>query len=293
MSPSPPLPDELSSDALSARAADCARDLRRTAACYPELFDTGEFADTPGQVANMMVYGTPRHDPGVLRSPSRLALWIFPLDAAIDRDATQRSHVRAIVEECKDVIAGDDPRTPLGRLLAHIRDDLAHAPAFGQLGPLWRTEVAAMLDAMAREWDWKTAARQTAAVPTVKEYLGNAANFGSTCVGVSRLISTGEPEATREHLPAIIDAANATQRVMRLVNDLRTFKRDRQWEDLNARMLGLDEHALRELIAEERRACDRVLDRLAQSCPGVAEDLRRQMMITWGFYFDGGDFWTV
>ncbi|MGW0198829.1 terpene synthase family protein [Nonomuraea sp. NPDC003201] len=293
MSPSPSLPDELSSDALSARAAECARDLRRTAASYPELFDTGEFADTPGQIANMMVYGTPRHAPGVLRTPSRLALWIFPLDAAIDRDATQRSQVRAIVEECKDVIAGDDPRTPLARLLAHIRDDLAHAPAFGHLGPVWRAELAAMLDAMAREWDWKIAARQTAVAPTVQEYLGNAANFGSTCVGVSRLISTDEPEATREHLPAIIDAANATQRVMRLVNDLRTFKRDRQWADLNAQMLGLDEHALRELINEERKACDPALDRLAQSCPGVAEDLRRQMMITWGFYFDGGDFWTV
>ncbi|MFI7632665.1 terpene synthase family protein [Nonomuraea sp. NPDC049400] len=293
MSPSPSLPDELSSGALSARAAECARDLRRTAASYPELFDTGEFADTPGQIANMMVYGTPRHGTGMLRSPSQLALWIFPLDAAIDRDATQRSQVRAIVEECKDVIAGADPHTPLTRLLADIRDDLAHAPAFGHLGPVWRTELAAMLDAMAREWDWKTAARQTAAVPTLKEYLGNAANFGSTVVGVSRLISTDEPEATREHLPAIIDAANATQRVMRLVNDLRTFKRDRQWADLNARMLGLDEHALLELIADERKACDLELDRLAQSCPGVAEDLRQQMMTTWGFYFNGSDFWTV
>ncbi|MEO3803459.1 terpene synthase family protein [Nonomuraea sp. B1E8] len=293
MSPSPSLPDELSSGELSARAAECARDLRHTAASHPELFDTGEFAETPGQVADMMVYGTPRHGPDVLRSPSRLALWIFPLDAAIDRDATQRSQVRAIVEECKDVIAGDDPHTPLARLLAHIRDDLAHAPAFGRLGPAWRTELATMLDAMEREWEWKTAARQTAAAPTLGEYLGNAANFGSTCVGVARLISTDEPEATREHLPAIIDAANATQRVMRLVNDLRTFERDRQWTDLNARMLGLDEHALLELITEERKACDLVLDRLAQSCPGVAGDLRHQMMATWGFYFNGSDFWTV
>ncbi|TDD13617.1 terpene synthase family protein [Nonomuraea diastatica] len=293
MSPSPSLPDELSSGGLSARAAECARDLRRTAACHPELFDTGDFADTPGQVANMMVYGTPRHGPNVLRSPSQLALWIFPLDAAIDRDATQRSQVRAIVEACKDVIAGDDPHTPLARLLADIRDDLAHAPAFGHLGPVWRTESAAMLDAMAREWEWKTAARQAAAAPTLEEYLGNAANFGSTCVGVCRLISTDEPEATREHLPAIIDAANATQRVMRLVNDLRTFERDCQWTDLNARMLGLDEHALLELITEERQACDLVLDRLAQSCPGVAGDLRHQMMTTWGFYLNGSDFWTV
>ncbi|SDH53233.1 terpene synthase family protein [Nonomuraea jiangxiensis] len=293
MSPSPSLPDELSSGALSARAAECARDLRRTAASYPELFDTGEFAHTPDQIANMMVYGTPRHEPDVLRSPSQLALWIFPLDAAIDRDATERSQVQAIVEECKDVIAGHDPRTPLARLLAHIRDDLAPAPAFDHLGPVWRTEVAAMLDAMAREWDWKTTARETAAAPTLKEYLGNAANFGSTCVAVCRLISTDEPEATREHLPAIIDAANATQRVMRLVNDMRTVKRDHQWADLNAQMLGLDEHALLEVIAEERKACDLVLDRLAQSCPGVSEDLRRQMLTTWGFYFGGGDFWTV
>lgn len=277
-----------SAGVLAARAAACTRDLLRCAAAYPELFGADEFASVCAQVANANVFAAPRHDAERLRSGCRMSLWIFALDWLIDREATRRSQVTALVAECEDVADGASPGTALGRFFAEIRDELRAKPASDELRRAWRAELRGMLAAMAREWDWKQALPESGP-PTLDAYLDNAANFASTFVNVCHWISTGEPD---RHLAELLAASDAVQRTLRLANDIATHWRDRSWGDLNALMLGARETVLARMLSQ-RDTCRSALTELAGTCPGAADDLRGQLDWTWAFYLDGADFWNA
>ncbi|WP_327048146.1 terpene synthase family protein [Microbispora sp. NBC_01189] len=272
--------------AAAAVSAGLQRDLRECQAAYPGLFPARPFDSTLfSAVAQANAFGAMWASTDRLRVASRTALWIFALDWLLDYVATSREEVDPLVRGCLDVADGalPPPDFPLGRFLAEIREELAAAPAFAGLEPVWREELRRTLSAMAREWDWKTAAREGTPLPTLDEYLANADNFGSSFVNVSHWIRGGDPAALG-HFDELRAASGQVQRVLRLLNDLATYERDLAWGDLNALMLcsGREEIAGRVGVLVD--GCGELLEPLRDVCPDEVVYLERQIGYSMGFY---------
>ncbi|GLW65877.1 hypothetical protein Arub01_41210 [Actinomadura rubrobrunea] len=273
---------------ICALSAEVQRDLQQAAEAYPELFTGRPFDATLfGAVALANAFGSPDDRADDVAVAARTSLWIFALDWQIDYLAEERATVDRIVAECLAAADGtDDDATPLTRFLADLRDRLAAAPAFERLRPVWRDELARMLRAMAREWEWK----HGAARPSFQEYLDNADNFGSSLVNVSHWIVTGDAAAF-DRLDALREASDEVQRVLRLLNDLATYHRDVNWGDLNALLLpGVERSTVTREIGERIDRSRRLLAPLREACPREVRYLERQIGYSLGFY-GGTDYW--
>ncbi|ETK30870.1 hypothetical protein MPTA5024_38065 [Microbispora sp. ATCC PTA-5024] len=282
----------LTAGTAAAEAARAHRDLRECVLRHPALFPARPFdATLLSAVALANAFGSPGETAERLRVANRTALWIFAADWLLDHVAASREEVDGLVAGCLRVADGGEPTAdhPLGGFLAEILAELSDAPAFGRLRPVWREELERMLAAMAREWGWKTAAREGAALPGLDEYLDNADNFGSSLVNVSHWISGGVP-ATLDRLDDLRAASRRVQRVLRLVNDLATHRRDVEWGDLNAVMLGAGRDEIAELIRLLVAGCRDLLGPLRDACPGDVVYLERQIGYSMGFY-GSTDYW--
>jgi hypothetical protein len=269
-------------------AAGGQRDLQAAAAAHPELFPARPFDPAVfGTVAMATAFGAPWCTREQLRIANLTALWVFAADWRIDYLARSPGHVEVIVERCMSIVdghpAGSDD--PLGLMLAAVRDELALAPAFAAHRPAWRAELHRMLRAMQREWAWKSART----LPSFEQYLGNADNFGSTWVNVSHWIGLGDPD-TLAGLTGLTTASRAVQQVLRLVNDLATYRRDVSWGDLNALMLGVGEDELRRTIGTLVRQSLAGARALRAYHPQESLYLARQIGFSSGFY-RVSDFW--
>lgn len=202
----------------------------------------------------------------------------------------------------------------LARFLTAIRAELATGPLFPALDDLWQEQLACYLTAMAREWDWKTAAgrnrrrpgtggtgpqtagpasaggqagdqarEQAGALPTFAEYLANADNFGSALVNLSHWIITGDHNTLR-HIDLLHDLSRQVQRILRLLNDLTSHQRDLEWGDLNGLMLGVGREEVGEHIAGLVSQCRTALAPLAEELPRETAYLERQIGYSTGFY---------
>ncbi|GGO21148.1 hypothetical protein GCM10010116_42480 [Microbispora rosea subsp. aerata] len=271
--------------AAAAVSAELQRDLRECRDAYPDLFPARPFDSALfTAVAQANAFGAPWLSADRLRVASRTALWIFALDWLLDYKATSRDEVERLVRGCLEAADGSPPPDfPLGRFLAEIRDELAASPAFAGREAVWREELRRMLSAMAREWEWKTAAREGAPLPTLDEYLDNADNFGSSFVNVSHWIKGADPAAL-VRLDDLRVASGQVQRVLRLLNDLATYERDVTWGDLNARMLCSGREEVVERINVLVDGCGELLEPLRDVCADEVVYLERQIGYSMGFY---------
>lgn len=269
-------------------AAGGQRDLQAAADAHPELFPQRPFdAAVFSTVAMATAFGAPWCTREQLRIANLTALWVFAVDWRIDYLARSSGDVEAVVAGCLSVVDGDPPgqRDALGRMLAEIRDELAAAPAFTAHRAAWRDELRRMLLAMQREWVWKSARTR----PSLAQYLDNADNFGSSWVNVSHWIGLGDP-VTLANLADLTAAGREVQRVLRLVNDLATYRRDVGWDDLNALMLGVDRDEVTRRIATLVRQGLASAQALSGRCPQESVYLARQIGFSSGFY-QLSDFW--
>lgn len=274
-------------------AARGQRDLQERVAVYPGLFPNPPVDSAMlSALALSTAFIAPWCSAEQLRVANRASLWVTAEDWQIDSVATSLDAVNATVSACLSVadgatpVAGDD----LGQFLAEIRDELATTTAyFPAVRPFWRDEVRRILEADAREWQWRAARDAEAVLPTFEEYLDNADNYGATFVNVSHWIATGDPEVLN-HLPELTAASREVQKVLRLVNDLASYERDVKAGDLNALMLGVDREELQWLIGEHMDLCRTLLVGLEEICPQQARYLAREIAYTSGFYH-GTDFW--
>ncbi|SBT47571.1 terpene synthase family protein [Micromonospora narathiwatensis] len=277
---------------ICALAARGQRDLQRRAAAHPDLFPSRPFdAALFSSIALAMAFSAPWCTAEELGLTNRAVLWGFVIDWQVDHQATSRSEVDLVAKTCLAVAGGAPADDPLGRFLAELRDDLAAAPAFAGLRGLWQEEIARTLAAMTREWEWKAAAQHgTAAPPTLAQYLDNADNLAATVVNVAHWIHTGSAETHRQ-LPRLVTVSDEVQRALRLINDLGTYQRDREWGDLNAIMLVDDDRAeIERQVATRIDHCRHLLAELRPDCPREADYLSRQLGFTSGFY-RLTDFW--
>lgn len=276
---------------ICALAAKGQRDLAERAAAYPELFPPRPFDPALfGNVAMAIAFGAPWCDLDQLRITNRAVLWGFAVDWQVDYVAKSRDEIDRLAANCLAVADGAAPAAddPLGRFLAELRDELAAVPAYRTHAPVWRAELRKVLDAMAREWDWKQAAG-SGGLPTLDEYLDNADNLACTVVNVVHWIHSDDP-VTLAHLDALVVASAEVQRILRLVNDLGTYERDLRWGDLNALLLVDDPTVVRRRIDELVGHARELLAPLRDSCPVQADYLARQIGFSSGFY-RSTDFW--
>ncbi|MFG1874106.1 terpene synthase family protein [Sphaerisporangium sp. NPDC049003] len=275
-------PGATDSGTICAVAGRSQRDMQGWLAAYPELFPARPFDAALSSTLSMaMAFSGPWFTAEQLRMANKVCLWAFALDWLVDYVATSTEEVEAIARRCLAVAGGAEPvpGDELTRFLADIRAELAAAPAFAVLGPVWRDELQRMLDAMSRERGW----RSSGVTPSLEEYLDNADNLGFSFAFASHLIHTGGP-SDPDDLPGVREASWAVQRVIRLLNDLGTYERDLKWGDLNALLLGVTREEVDRnvsLLAERSR---KLIGPLHESHPHIAGYLERQMDFCAGFY---------
>ncbi|MFV2178829.1 terpene synthase family protein [Actinomadura sp. LOL_016] len=290
-------PPALEAGTICAVAGQSQRQMRAWAAEYPALYDAKAFDPALfSTLALAAAFSGPGLTADGLRMANRVCLWCFGLDWLIDYAATSRAEVDRLVRRCMAVAGGEPPaavagdgtvaETELLRFLAAVRDELADAPAFGALGDVWLDELRRVLDAMALEWDWKTARDAGRGAPAFEEYLANADNLGFSFVFASHWISSGGGG----DVAVVRDASRAVQRVVRLLNDLGTYKRDLEWGDLNALLLDRSRAQVEERIGGLTSEARALLGDAATTAPELAAYMERQMDFCAGFY-GVTDFW--
>jgi len=273
---------------VCALAMDCLRDLQECASEYPGLFSAKPFGPTVfSGVALANAFGSPDATAARIRIAARTSLWAFAADWLVDYVATSREEIDDLVRGCAAVGDGASPApdVPIQALLADLRDELAARPGWAGQYPIWRDHLQRYLLANAREWGWKTAhaAGDTAALPTLDDYLANADNFGSALVNVSHWIHNDAAE-TAGALERLAEAGAEVQRTLRLLNDLATYERDLAWSDLNSLMLGVTRDDVDRRIGELVDGCERLIEPLAAGFPEEARYLRRQIGHSVGYY---------
>ncbi len=273
---------------ICAVAGQSQRDLQECAARYADLFPANPFDPALfSTIALANAFCAPWLGADELRIANRATLWAFGLDWLIDYLAKSPEEVHDVVRRCELVADGGTPAAgdPIGRFLAEIHAELAAAAAFPALYEVWRQEFQRMLDAMVREWGWQS--RRTtdphAALPSFEEYLANADNICFSFVYVSHWVTTSGPPPVR-HIEELLAAGRATQRVIRLLNDIGTYDRDRTWGDLNVMMLGVSAEDLDRHIAALAAQCEEQLRRLHADSPQLAVFLARYIRFNSGFY---------
>ncbi|MCW3844556.1 terpene synthase family protein [Micromonospora yasonensis] len=268
------------------------RDLQDVVARHAALFAAPTFDPALlSSVATAIAFTAPWYPAERLRTTTRTLLWVFAADWLIDTRAESAAEVRNTVAACLAVADGAPAPadSPLAALLAELRADLGAAPAYGDLAPVWREELAAMFAAVAREWDWKHLPAGSAELPDLDGYLANADNLACSFVNVTHWIAVGDPDC-RAHLAELRSVGRDVQQVLRLVNDLATHRRDVAWGDLNALALVADPALVNARLAQLTRRCEERIAGLADRVPRQAAYLHRQIAYTSGFY-QVSDFW--
>ncbi|MGW4639911.1 terpene synthase family protein [Sphaerisporangium sp. NPDC004334] len=264
------------------------RHMTEWAAAYPALFSAKPFdAALYGTVAMAMAFSGPRHTAEELRTANKACLWAFALDWLIDYALTSAEEVRGHARVCLEVAAGEGPPPgdDLARMLADIRAGLAGAPAWPAMEDIWQDELRRTLEAMVREWDWKAAH----ATPSLEEYLANADNHAFSLVFTCHWIATGGQDAPMA-AQQVREAARAVQRVMRLLNDLSSYERDRSWGDVNALLIGATREEVGDRVAVLTAEAGKLIGGVRDVHPRLADYLERQMDFCAGFYALG-EYW--
>jgi hypothetical protein len=237
-------------------------------------------------IAMVNAFCAPWLDATRLRMTNRVILWTFALDRQVDELATSRSEIDDLTRRCLAVADGGapEPGDPLTRLLAALRTELVATPAAVSLFPVWREELRLSLDAMATEWSWLALrADADGVLPTVDEYLDNSHNLCFSLVFTTFWLTTSGPPP-HPHIDEILAASRHVQQVMRLLNDLATYRRDLATNDLNLLMLGVTATAVTELREHLDRRGRELLGPLRLSHPELGAFLQRYPEYNQGFW---------
>jgi hypothetical protein len=273
---------------LGAVAGLAQRRLRRHAEQYGDLFGSTDFDDTFfSSLAMVGTYCAPDVPAEQAALAHRAGLWIFGLDRLIDSVSGTRAQVDGVVAACLAAARGEPGATEVSRFLADLRGDLAGAPSFGVLGPVWEDQVARTLRAMAREWDWRG---QGTPVVTLDEYLDNVDSVGFGVVYLAHWIAT-ERRRRPTDVAALVVAGRRVTELLRLVNDLGTHRREQGLGDVNALSLGFSVPALTDRIELLVEQCQQAMAPLRRRHPGLTRYLDRHVGFNLGFY-RSTDYWS-
>jgi hypothetical protein len=267
---------------IGAVAGQCQRDLQRWVARYPDLFASGLFDPTTLSTVSLVhSVSLPGLPASVLRPVMQATLWAFALDRHFDEAAVTEREIRRIGSRCRAVAGGQAPGDgdALTVALADVRDAISEGLGHELLGAVWRREVSRVLAGMAREWRW----RQQAYRPTVDEYLANADNLAFCFIFATHAVGRAGPR-TVPMADRLMGAGRAVQRVVRVLNDLGTHRRDLATGDLNVLELGESRSAVRRRLRSLTEEARRRLAALPDDQAELAQYLDHHIDFNLGFY---------
>jgi len=177
----------------------------------------------------------------------KCSLWVFALDDEIDSGRVPELALPKILEECylaaSDVKAAR-PRSELARSLHELQQELAVAPSYELVYPLWATSLIRMIDGMMYEHWMQQRFRPLDYeddLPPLAEYL----HYARHSIAITHLWITGlilEADPTLEQvLPALYRLADQCALVIRLANDYSTYEREANEGGVNAIALRVHE----------------------------------------------------
>ncbi|TDD94767.1 terpene synthase family protein [Actinomadura rubrisoli] len=213
---------------------------------------------------------------------ARTGLWIFALDAWTDGPPARRDPVRLHTGlDALQAVAGGAPPAggapggALGDALAEIRDGVAASPA---VLPWWRRAVDATLAGARFEYEAARRAEAGVPAPPLEEYL----RHGAASIALAPLVLAMWSDMPGPGLPEVLPALRRPLRdaclAVRLANDLRGHRRERDEGVLDALALGLPAARARDRIALYVARCRRALRPLIGPVPGPALALERQLL---------------
>jgi hypothetical protein len=271
---------------LCAVAGQAQRGLRLHARRYGNLFASAAFDDVFfSSLATVGTYCAPDVPADQVELSHRAGLWVFGMDRLIDAVSGTRAEVDRVVTACLAAARGEAGVSEVSRFLADLRRDLAQRPAFGVLGALWEEEVTRTLTAMAQEWDW----RGSGPGLSLDEYADNVDSVGFGVVFLAHWIAT-EPRRRPTDVAALIAAGRRVAILLRLVNDLGTYRREQRLGDVNALALGVSVADLVTRIDELAGQCQQALQPCRRRHPQLTRYLDRHIGFNLGFYASA-DYW--
>lgn len=213
---------------------------------------------------------------------NRASLWIFAVDWLVDRHADSVARVDDVVARNIEVLEGRPARDGVAGLLDATRTAVAN----GALLPDFDDEARRVLGAMRREWDWRDGP-----APSPDTYMSNVDSIGLRFAFVTLLAVDGATRADWRPGPGTLSAAtDATARVLRMINDLAGFERERAFGDVNLLALGPPAAQVREAIRADTARTVRLLARQPRSRRRWADYLERVLGFNTGLY-GTTDYW--
>ncbi|GAB2703604.1 terpene synthase family protein [Nocardia thraciensis] len=281
-----------------ATAVRLRQSMTRWAAAYPVLYDHEPFGSALfGSTALAIAFSAPRSPPDRLNAAARATLWIHGLDWLMDSSELPDAAVHDLMQGCMRVATDNRTDTPpplplpaaeLTTLLAELRDDLIAAPAFRTLRQHWSAALRRLLAAMKQERQWATDGDSDVRQPSLRTYLDNADSVAVSFVFTTHWIANGGGG----DIDAIVAASAATQRVIRLINDLATVARDIRTGDTNALFAATSRDEIDRLLGDLERDADAKLRTASRSNPELTDYMRRQWEFCHAFYSRGDLFWN-
>lgn len=231
-------------------------------------------------VALLTATVAPHIPPADAMPSAQLSFWIFGVDDIADERTISPVELEKRAAYWYKIARGQDTdpvdkADGLAEMLIEIRTALSQLPLFQVLQPYWAAEVQGLVDAMIQEYhyglDYTT--RGEAALPDLDEYLG----WGLHSIGVplwSWAVWLGNRDPSiADYLEPIIQATEYCSAAVRLYNDLRSFEKEVQEQNVNAVLIacrqiraGLPASSAPEALAHARSRILALADEYGARC---------------------------
>lgn len=168
----------------------------------------------------------------ILEQIVRVPAWIFTIDAVIDEQLMDEVTLRRNLRIYEEIVRGQcdkvDSTDPYGCVLLALRQDLAKRKNFKALEAHWVDAYVRMIAGMLFE------TYDRVANPTWEEYISHGTySIGLPMYLVSTWIFQTDEDLTAD-LPELLKMMELSGAAIRLANDLRTFEKEEQENNLNA-----------------------------------------------------------
>lgn len=223
-------------------------DLQQWCAGYPSLR-----TERVAPVSLTVAAAAPFAGHGALLAAAKVTLWIFALDDLFDESLLPRSQLLAAAEEFMTVARAGRAEVPgeLANCLVDARAAVAEFPLFDSLAADWAAAMCGTVDAMVREYDWRTAFQTTGSLPTYEDYVQNGLySIGGPPYLWTTLVSSGDPSLLSV-LPRLRLMEPLASSCIRLANDLRSDAKERLEGKLNGVVIRGSEFQARGMAADE------------------------------------------
>ncbi|HZT07487.1 MAG TPA: terpene synthase family protein [Chloroflexota bacterium] len=215
------------------------------------------------------------------------SMWIYAIDDLVDGGKLTERELRIALFECALVASAADnikPESELARTLQVLHRELMEFPNYQHVARMWSTSLIRTIDGMMYEYWMQRRYKPiqfTAELPPYDEYIYYArSSIAITYLWITGLILETDVGIKTE-LPGLFRLADQCALVIRLANDVCTFKRELEEGGVNAVALCISQllatagrEPISNLIARASRTVSRRVDRELARARAIAKTVR-------------------